>query len=41
MITNKYNNINTSFITIILAIAIIWFIYYFTPHNNFYFYNTK
>jgi hypothetical protein len=41
MIINKYNNINISFITIILAFAIIWLIYYFTPQNNFIFYNTK
>ena len=40
MIINKYTKINTCFITIIMSIAIIWLIYYFTPYNNFYFYNT-
>jgi hypothetical protein len=39
MIMNKYNNINNCFITIIIAIAVLWIIYFFTPYNNFYFYN--
>lgn len=41
MIINKYCKINTFFITIILSLAIVWLIYSFTPHNNFYFYNIK
>ena len=40
MITNKYKDINCCFITIIFSLAIVWLIYYFTPHNNFYFYST-
>jgi hypothetical protein len=38
---NKYNELNNYFITIILALAVVWIIYYFTPYNYFVFYNKK
>jgi hypothetical protein len=39
MIIKNYNDIYDSFLTIIIGISIVWLVYYFTPINNFIFYN--
>ena len=39
MINKNYDSIYDSFLTIIIGISIVWLVYYFTPINNFIFYN--
>ena len=41
MINNNYNIIYEYFLTIIIGLSIVWLVYYFTPINNFIFYNQR
>jgi hypothetical protein len=41
MINKNYNIICDCFLTIIIGFSIVWLVYYFTPINNFIFYNQR